>query len=438
MPQNDDVFHGTQREEAYVYLNLFTSIIGTICSIITIILIRRVKSTTGHVYLVYLMSVYQLLYDITFFFSEVPVRYYISVTANLFQATCGVASSFVSNWIAFIAMYIVWYRRKVDVFANLKIIHITSFLPGFASALIYLVASVPKSKASEDLVNISIVYIYNNLRLFSIFLNFVFVLMILVRIYRFNGNPSSPQEIAIRTLARRMIYYPIIQAIGRSGYSWYEYAYGTNFGDEKVDTVEYSSMILAAIVTPAVSVGYMIIFLIMQPNAYKHFKALIFCQPIPVNDVAQSVPSFSSATTLRSDQQTDAHFDSRFEYTPEAEMELGHHVHTSAVPRFSFADWTRKSAGNREYQQTDLRDEDELFAVLDEDNDRDSQMSYRLSTSSVFRQFSQNSGRTSEAPLSRVPTINSTVQMSARNTENEIFVTENVLHKPLEPENRNI
>eukprot|EP01033_Poteriospumella_lacustris_P008990 gene8992-6457_t len=253
MGSNDDVFQGTQRDVTYAIISMVMSILGTLASIIMIILIYRMKSTTGHVHLVLIMSVYQLLYDATFFFSDVNCGYYVTVFADVVQLIGGVAASAVSNWIAFIALYIVWYRQKFDIFGSMPTIHVTSFLPGFIAAVIFLIASVPKSKENDNLVEISIVFIYNDMRMFSIFLNFVFVSLIMIRISRSGGNANSPQEIAIRTLARRMVYYPVIQAISRSGSSWYEFAYGTDFDQQNVSNTEYSAMIFSALITPTIA-----------------------------------------------------------------------------------------------------------------------------------------------------------------------------------------
>eukprot|EP01039_Chlorochromonas_danica_P017104 gene17104-20329_t len=233
-------------------------------------------------------------------------------------------------------------------------IHVTSFLPGFIAAVIFLIASVPKSTENDNLVEISIVFIYNDMRMFSIFLNFVFVSLIMIRISRSGGNANSPQEIAIRTLARRMVYYPVIQAISRSGSSWYEFAYGTDFDQQNVSNTEYSAMIFSALITPTVSIGYLFIFLAMQPNAYREMEALFFCRrsPAPEENKMDSNPSFTTSTETNSTRATDADFDVRLESGGsrlESEVELP--SSTSTVSRFSTVDEARKSY---RYTTTDL------------------------------------------------------------------------------------
>jgi hypothetical protein len=217
-------FGDDSRTQAYVALNLVMSLLGTFASVINIFIIHRMKVSTGHILLILYMEYAQTLYDVTFFFSNVDVGYYAVSVANIFQIIFGICSSLLSNWMAYIILHIVIYRQKFDVFKNFKFILLSSFLPGFINAIVYAVAVIPKENESDDLVTISILYLYYYIRFASIIFNFVIVSIILYKIDLMSSKTvhKSDQEIAIRTVARRMILYPIVQAISRSGYSWYE------------------------------------------------------------------------------------------------------------------------------------------------------------------------------------------------------------------------
>jgi hypothetical protein len=214
-----NVFGGGTENELYVSLNLITTVIGSCASLFTILLIHRMKALTGHVLLVLTMSYFQLFYDLTFFFSNVDVGYYVTVIANFFQLLCGIGGSLVSNWIAFIALYIILYRKKFNIFENYLYIMLSCLLPGVVDVILFLMATVPESSQDDELLNISILDIYYYIRLVSIALNFVFVFIAIYKIDLMSSKNSnrSEQEIAIRTLARRLIFYPVVQAIGRSG-----------------------------------------------------------------------------------------------------------------------------------------------------------------------------------------------------------------------------
>lgn len=238
------------------------------------------KVTTGHILLILYMEYCQLLYDITFFFSNVDCGYYITVAANFFQLTFGIGGSLFSNWIAYVILHIVIFRQKFDVFEKSNIIIISSLLPGFIDAIIFCVATIPEEHQSDDLVNIAILDIYYYTRFLSIIVNFVLVIIILYKVDLMSSKTinKSDQEIAIRTVSRRMIFYPIIQAISRSGYSWYELQYGAAISPSDSSADKYACLLFLTIITPIVSLGYLIIFLVMQPNAYEHFVALMTCR----------------------------------------------------------------------------------------------------------------------------------------------------------------
>jgi hypothetical protein len=278
MAYSGNAFGGSPRNVGYVVVNLITSFFGTLASVVTILLIRRMKATTGHVHLVFLMSVYQLMYDVSFFFAVVNIQYYVVAVSKAFQLFGGVASSIMSNWIAFVALYVVWYRQRLDIFQSIRAIHWTSLLPSIVTSFVSFISDIPKSNENPKLESINVIYVYDTIRWFSIFLNFVFTFLIVVKVYQYKSTESSRQEVAIRTLAKRMIFYPIIQAISRSGLSWYEYAYGARFDVDDADNLKYSSMIFASVITPTVSIGYLFIFLIMQPNAYLKFKNMLLCR----------------------------------------------------------------------------------------------------------------------------------------------------------------
>jgi hypothetical protein len=274
------IFDGDTDYKVYVSLNLITTVLGSFASLFTILLIYRMGVKTGHVKLVLTMSIFQLMYDVTFFFSNVDCGYYISVVANIFQVLGGIAGSLVSNWIAFIALYIILYRRKFDIFGHYLKILASCMVPGLVDVVIFLVATCPEDAQNDELLDVSILDYYYYLRIGSICLNFIFVFVACYKVDLMSSKTSnkSEQEIAIRTLARRLILYPIVQAIGRSGYAWYEFEYGVDIDTDDPTDQQFASLIFLTIITPFVSIGYLIIFLVMQPNAYKEFKKMVFCR----------------------------------------------------------------------------------------------------------------------------------------------------------------
>jgi hypothetical protein len=277
-------FIGTTYEKVFDILTLLMSLIGCAASIITIILIRRMKTASGypsHLLLVLIMSYYQVGYDFTFFFRSVYTRYYVFVVAFFFQVLFGIAGSLISNWISFVALYIVVMKRKLDANQYFWKILWTSTLPALIIALLFFAAAVPQTHRNEHVYHVT-EYLNYYVRLVLIGINFLFCGAILYQVELISSQTTkkSPQELAIRLLARRMIFYPIVQAIGRLGFAWYEQVYGFSIDNPHPTKTQFASMLVISIITPLVSVGYLIIFLTMQPDAYQQFKRLIRCKTI--------------------------------------------------------------------------------------------------------------------------------------------------------------
>ena len=80
-----------------------------------------------------------------------------------------------------------------------------------------------------------------------------------------------PVEVAINVLSMRMIYYPLMQAVTVLPASIYESLYGIHQADPNNNT-QFAVDCIFAITAPSAGIGYLVIFLVMQPNAYKHFR----------------------------------------------------------------------------------------------------------------------------------------------------------------------
>jgi hypothetical protein len=445
MPKEDDTFGGEERHSVYVWLGLWGSIIGTICSLLTIVLIVRMKSNTGHLHLVLLMTVYQLLYDVSFCFSDMDFGYYPNCISNLLQLFGGVGSALISNWIGFVAMYIVILRKKFDVFGSIVTIHLSTILPALANSLLYLGSSVPRPQENDFWKKASVVYVYNNIRLASIFFNFVFVLTIASHIYN-RSSSNTPQEIAIRTLCLRMIYYPVVQAIGRSGYTWYEFAYGPKPGGVDFDgfpDLQYGVLLFATVIAPAVSVGYLMIFLIMQPNAYHELIALFKCRSIS-NENEQD--NDGKMIVVRNKEETERPASLNTEPIT-SNGSISTLVSAPGEERLSAMDWARKSYSDTRFSIDDNRHEEELYSIISI-QERYTDYSVNLATNRTSAYWStrpsiQASNRIRGGAPQSPTTLDSSVPSTAANSpyvhynkflrpipgnDPSVVETENILH----------
>lgn len=273
-----DVFGHNDDYRIQIYLSILfvSSCIGCLASALMILIIRRMRPMTSHVYLIYCMSLFQLLYNAVFFFKDGTAGFGVKVFATVVFIFCGVATSFLSNWIAFSMFSTVIYRKKFDVFQNLLKVHLLNACPATIVSILYLISVLPENHSRHTLNSILVEYVYNFIRFGSILVNFVLIVATTVyvsQMFSSKSNPSSA-DVAILTLCKRMIFYPIIQTIGRVGSAWYDLAYGLDYDPTHPGDIRYSSLLFMVVITPLVSVGYLVVFLWMQPKAWRHLCAV--------------------------------------------------------------------------------------------------------------------------------------------------------------------
>lgn len=326
------------RMQIYLSISFTTCLIGLFASILTVLIIRKLYPITSHVYLILCMTIYQGIYNIFFFFMEGSAGSRMKIISMFFTLICGVASSVLSNWIAYAVFSTIFYRKKFDVFKYLPMVHLSAVLPGLALAIVYVYASVPESDPDTSLQFVVARYAYNVIRSASIWVNVVFIATtayLISRIYGKSIKNLTSADVAIVTLCRRMIFYPFIQAIGRSGCAWYEAVYGLDYNPEKPSNPQFASLLYMAIVMPLVSVGYLLVFLWMQPNAWRHLKLLLNCtsevdsstslEPNSIDIPKDSTLSESSAIRgQRSDYISDIHLEQELSVAHSADMSLSH------------------------------------------------------------------------------------------------------------------
>ena len=330
------------------------------------------------------MSWYQLVYDITLFTVIVDVgNYPIVYISTVVEIIGGIGASFMSNWIAFVLFYVVVYKKSFDVMKSYMYIILSTVIIWIPIVVVYSIGALPEGSNSH-LVTFVHLTLYYYARLVSIALNFIMIGCILYKNYRVRSKNTTktPAEIAINTLCRRVMYYPILQTISRSGYAWYEFQYGFDFRvtEAEHDPERYGLLIYSAIIAPTVSISYLILFLYIEPNAYTIFKK-VFCgiDTTEKKEEDHDDDDYKS-TTSRMDESNRASNQSEIDILERrlqrsnvnnnsTEMENSFYQYGSTtITRFVWNDF-RSSITNFLNLQDDIYDnrtEDEIFAVIDD------------------------------------------------------------------------
>lgn len=272
----------------YRSIVLAVASVSLLADLLTVSLIVSMGKRTGFLMLVMSLSMSQLLYDIGFFFrnsaeeSQGPVAFdFLTFTYIFTQILGGIATTLITNAIAFIVAIIAFTLRSYDIAANLKYIagwiFFLAFVPAMCAAILRL---------TNPALWYYPYYYYISLRAVSIVVNIVLCGMLIVRlngmgIYIFSGK-SNDSIHPIAALSSRMILYPIIQVLTRLGAIWMELAYpaGTVADDDSAlhDDPSYRiALTLFSIFGPAAGIGFFVVFIFMQPKALMHLYKWLRC-----------------------------------------------------------------------------------------------------------------------------------------------------------------
>ena len=133
-----------------------------------------------------------------------------------------------------------------------------------------------------DIAYSDMIYVYNSLRLASIMFNLIVIIMVYHELREYDKNHPAIE------LTKRLIYYPIVQIITFVPVTWYGYQYYIPTDDENLSIDKQISFSLFSIFFFSSGIGFFIVFLTVQPNAYKFLvssvKSLFGYKETALND----------------------------------------------------------------------------------------------------------------------------------------------------------
>jgi len=279
-------------------------------------LIWDLQRWTGYMKLIAWMTAFQLLYDCSFYTNVTSAPGTVDCyVGDVLDVISGCTSAFLSNVMMITVLYIVRYKKSVAIENSMTLILLVANIPSLYMLAIFLYAILTSDESLVKVVQASYCYI----RLASILLNILpyiymsYLLHISSSSRAGSMTRASVQEMVIQTLVSRLSYYPLIQALSRSATTWFELQYGFDFSNPNASFTQYVismstavcyqlthththsitfsltrslalthsfafvqySKHLLQVLCPLVSIGYLAIFLVMQPRAYLHLKSRV-------------------------------------------------------------------------------------------------------------------------------------------------------------------
>ncbi len=293
---------GYESSQLLIILLLLFSSVATICSLLTLYIIRSMGRWNSYIQLVVSLTVSQLLYDLSIL--AVPCglsdpHCYSAVVGV--RCASGIAATLWTNIISFVVLYVVSNLQNMDIRRWYPY-----WLAGVATYALLNGVMVPvglSDQSSPLFVWSSGIYYYT--RIVSIVINIVLYLSLTFKLMHrgsllaeapSDGRPARSDP--VKLLAYRMKYYSICQILTRVAPAIYEKYYGYSYvfepdrwADKPGGEAAYKAIaILYAVLLPSAGIGYLIIFTYVTPGAYAHLVQLArqvgqficpcFCPPI--------------------------------------------------------------------------------------------------------------------------------------------------------------
>lgn len=255
--------------------------VATCCGLIGMYLIHKVNRWNGYILLVYNITVFQFIYDISYFFLAAfksPVCFRIYTFLNVLGGT---AVTLWINVVSLLVLYTVAFLRSFDIKQHfLKVsTFIIAISTSLASVTIYVSLRYPNDSVTD--------WVYFWIRLGSIFANVIVYIIVAILLYpeyclTFCGLGQAQKERQLTNelllvLTKRLKYYPVVQIATRAAAAWWDirYGFGSNSWTGGYTLEKQISQFLYDVTNPFAGIGFFIVFLFVQPSIYKEFQQLV-------------------------------------------------------------------------------------------------------------------------------------------------------------------
>mmetsp|Transcript_2651 Transcript_2651/g.3979 ORF Transcript_2651/g.3979 Transcript_2651/m.3979 type:complete len:371 (-) Transcript_2651:295-1407(-) len=261
---------GDNNQTVVISICLCFATLSLFASVITLILIKRLKKWNGYLQLVVSLTICQIAYDIGFY----PLPWFYTRVGELLfillNTSGGLASSLWSNAIILVTCHIVMHLRSVDIIKMYPLYFTLVMVPSLSVAIVSAV--FPDSSYTQ--------MAYLAIRSLSILVNIVAILIIFCKISRMQKEGDvreDPNCNPVFVLSKRLVYYCMVQTVTRIGSSWYQlqYGFGGTYDADSASTLETAVYFSEFILNPSAGIGYLIVFLYIQPDAVGELRSLL-------------------------------------------------------------------------------------------------------------------------------------------------------------------
>ena len=245
----------------------------TVCSVTNLLLIWDMQNINSSTFLIFCMSSFQLICDVSSYFNLVSSPTYPTLkeflASTVLRASGALSSIIISNFMMYSVLSLIRYKRVFNALRNGRLVLLTSCIPSAIFAILFLVGYLHNMTVAFAAEYLYIAFLFASI-LFNI------VAYVYMEYSLRQSNFSAVQRALFATCFKRLKYYPLIQIFAQFGFTFFEFHYGWDFNTLSTTNTQHAAHYGIAFTNPFFSIGYLIIFLLIHPNAHKYLKSRVF------------------------------------------------------------------------------------------------------------------------------------------------------------------
>jgi hypothetical protein len=266
-----------QEEDTILYTGFAVATASMVCSILTLVLLKKMNRWNGYHIIIGNMTFSQLLYDVNYMLGIVPGNISCHIWRFL-DVYGGLSCTLWSNILGFCVLYVAIRIKSAEIARRFW--YFFALASGFPLVVAFLLLACDtiymdggtsqqhcKYRATETAEAIAETYYWT--RILSICVNLLIYILISIKVRSLVSVTKGGEGIdALSELASRMKYYPLMQAISRSGAAWDEFGTAGSSG-------YFPSGLMRSICSPISGIGYFLIFVVMQPGMVEYLTSIM-------------------------------------------------------------------------------------------------------------------------------------------------------------------
>lgn len=272
-----------------IYLLYFSAISSFIGGVLTLNIIYKInKSWNLYLQIIASLTISQMIYDFALFSFIILLKYFgesAFIIYDLLNIFGWSSATLWTNVLSSILLYTIFFLKSVSISNSFKKYFYAVY--GFSLFHAIFLQFLNKNFAG---------YLENIFRFASIVYNIILYIAIYIKLI----NMKIGKNHVLFILSRRLKYYSLALILSRFFSTWYEIAYNFesyNLDPSNASFIQNFVFLGHYFCTPLAGVGYFIVFLHMQPDAWCILKSICCCCCFLSNNINNQISENNNSFT---------------------------------------------------------------------------------------------------------------------------------------------